>query len=100
MTKKATTKKASKPTATKANPQGKKAKKLSQIEAATKVLAEAKEPMNCKEMVEAMQAKKYWQSPNGKTPEATLYASILRNIRKGKETKFVKADRGKFKLNK
>jgi hypothetical protein len=39
--------------------------------------------MNCREMVEAMQGKGYWQSPTGKTPEATLYASILRNIRKG-----------------
>jgi hypothetical protein len=99
MTKKATTKKASKPTATKAKPQVKKAKKLSQIDAAVKVLAEAKQPMNCKATIEAMQAKDYWKSPNGKTPEATLYASILRNIRKGKEAKFVKADRGTFKLN-
>ena len=56
--------------------------------------------MNCKMMIEVMQAKGYWKSPNGKTPEATLHASILGNIRKGKEAKFVKADRGKFKLNK
>ena len=36
--------------------------------------------MNCKAMVEAMQAKGLWTSPGGKTPEATLYASILRDI--------------------
>jgi hypothetical protein len=99
MSKKATPKKATKPTATKAKPQVEKAKKLSHIDAAAKVLAAAKEPMNCKAMIEAMQAKGYWKSPNGKTPEATLYASILRNIGKGKEAKFVKADRGTFKLN-
>ncbi len=47
------------------------AKKMSQIEAAEKVLDEAKEPMNCKAMVEAMAKRKLWSSPNGKTPEAT-----------------------------
>jgi hypothetical protein len=31
--------------------------------------------MNCKAMVEAMAAKKYWSSPNGKTPAATRLAS-------------------------
>jgi hypothetical protein len=40
----------------------------------------------------------HWAAPNGKTPEAALYASILRNIRKDKEAKYVKADRGTFKL--
>jgi hypothetical protein len=43
------------------------------------VLAEAGEPMTCKAMVDAMTAKGYWTSPGGKTPEATLYASILRD---------------------
>ena len=38
--------------------------------------------MNCKAMVEAMQAKGLWNSPGGKTPEATLYASIIREIAK------------------
>jgi hypothetical protein len=74
-----TTKKAPKPADGKAN--AKKAaklasKRLSQIEAAMKVLANAKEPMNCKAMVEAMNANGLWNSPNGKTPKATLYASI------------------------
>lgn len=60
-------------------------KKLSQFQAAIKVLSEAKEAMGCKQMVEAMAAKGYWTSPAGKTPEGTLYASILRDIRKGKD---------------
>jgi hypothetical protein len=77
---------------------GKQAKRLSQIDAAARVLAEAKEPMNCMAMVDAMQAKGYWASPGGKTPQQTLYASILRDIRKGKDARFVKADRGTFAL--
>jgi len=74
----------------------KTAKKLSQIEAAIKVLARAKRPMNCREMVEAMVAKRLWKSPSGKTPHATLYASILRDIKKGKDARFKKVAPGKF----
>ena len=33
-----------------------------------------REPMNAKEMIEAMAAKGYWTSPGGKTPHATLYS--------------------------
>jgi hypothetical protein len=100
-TKKATTKKAAKATAPKVKATKAKPaldKKLSQLQAAIKVLAEAKEPMNCKALVEAMQAKGYWTSPGGKTPSQTLYASIMRNIHKGKDAQFVKADRGMFSL--
>jgi hypothetical protein len=71
--------------------------KMSCIDAAAKVLAEKGEPMNCKEMIEAMAAKEYWTTPGGKTPHATLYSSIAREIRdKGKGARFKKADRGKF----
>src|SRR5215472_11821626 len=71
--------------------------KMSCIDAAAKVLAEKGEPMNCKEMIEAMATKGYWTTPGGKTPHATLYSSIAREIRdKGKESRFKKADRGKF----
>ena len=54
------------------------AKKTSQIQAALQVLATSEEPMNCQAMVEAMTARGLWTSPGGKTPHATLYASILR----------------------
>ncbi|NUQ48226.1 MAG: hypothetical protein HUU22_19600, partial [Phycisphaerae bacterium] len=38
-----------------------------------------------------------WTSPAGKTPHATLYAAILREIGdKGGEARFRKADRGLF----
>ena len=70
---------------------------MSCLNAAAKVLVEKGEPMNCKEMIEAMATKGYWTTPGGKTPHATLYSSIAREIRdKGKESRFKKGDRGKF----
>ncbi|MCS6921489.1 MAG: HTH domain-containing protein [Elioraea sp.] len=76
-----------------------KPKKMSALDAAAKVLGEAGTAMNAKEMIEAMATKGYWTSPGGKTPHATLYAAILREITaKGKDARFYKADRGKFAL--
>jgi hypothetical protein len=74
-----------------------KEKKLSAIDAAAQVLASAKEPMNAKEIIETMTAKALWTSPGGKTPHATLYSAIIREIAlKGKDARFVKKERGKF----
>ena len=70
--------------------------KLSCIAAALKVLAESSEPLNTKEMIEAMESKGYWTSPGGKTPHATLYSAILRQLSKGAESQFVKTERGRF----
>jgi hypothetical protein len=61
------------------------------------VLSAAKEPMKAKEMIEMMGKKGLWSSPNGKTPEASLYAAVIREIAaKGNEARFVKTDRGSF----
>ena len=93
---------ASKPAAKKAKAKAAepKAKKVSAIDAAAKLLASSKEPMNCKALVEAMAAKGLWTSPGGKTPSATLYSAILREINgKGKEARFKKTDRGQFTAN-
>ena len=77
----------------------KAAKKLSQIAAAVEVLRAAGEPMTCKAMVELMAEKKLWASPGGKTPEATLYAAIAREIAiKGDEARFRKASPGHFAI--
>lgn len=74
-----------------------KAKKVSAIDAAAKVLANAGQPMNTKEMIEAMAAKGLWNSPKGKTPHATLYAGILRELKvKKADARFKKVERGKF----
>ena len=72
--------------------------KMSGLDAAAKVLGDAGKPMSCKEMVETMLAKGLWQT-GGKTPDATIYSSIIREIAAKKEaSRFRKADRGKFEL--
>ena len=71
--------------------------KMSALDAAAKVLAEEARPMTAKELIEAMAAKGYWTSPGGKTPQATLYSAIAREITaKGTHSRFVKGERGKF----
>lgn len=74
-----------------------KPKRMSAIDAAAKVLVDAGTPMNCQELITAMAEKKLWTSPGGKTPHATLYSAILREITtKGKDARFTKTERGKF----
>ena len=78
----------------------KKSGKLSGLDAAAKVLGEAKEPLATKDMVEQMLAKGYWKT-GGKTPAATIYAAIIREIaKKGSDARFKKTERGKFALAK
>lgn len=93
---KATEPKAAKPKATKTTKPA-KPKKTSALDAAARVLAEAGTPMTCPELIEAMAAKNLWKSPGGKTPAATLYAAIAREIKvKGNDARFMKTERGKF----
>ena len=81
-------------------PKAKTKTKMSGLDAAAKVLAESKEPMGTKQIIEVAFAKKYWQS-DGKTPHATLYAAIIREIAiKKKESRFRKVGRGKFEIAK
>ncbi len=110
-TKKSTTKKAapkkaaakaagSKQTAVKKAAANQGDKKMSALDAAVKVLSESKEPLRTKEMIERMAAKGYWKSPGGRTPEATLHASMTREINtKGKSARFKKVGRGLFAAN-
>jgi hypothetical protein len=103
------TKKNTKPTteSTKATRQAKKTqpkqakadvgKKLSALDAAAKVLGETRQPMTCREIVDAMASKGYWTSPGGATPWSTLNAAIAREIAlKGAYSRFAKPERGKF----
>ena len=72
-------------------------KKLSALNAAVRVLEETKQAMTCPELIDVMAKKGYWTSPGGKTPAATLYSSMLRELqKKGKEARFKKTERGKF----
>ncbi len=75
----------------------KKPKRVSALDAAAQVLAASEVPMRAKEMIAEMEAKGLWRSPGGKTPEATLYAAIIREIAaKGTAARFKKHERGVF----
>ena len=74
-----------------------KPKRISALDAAAQVLQKAGEPMTSKALIAAMAEQKLWSSPNGKTPHATLYAAMLREIgAKGGQARFKKVDRGQF----
>ena len=80
-------------------PKADKPKRASGLDAAAQVLREAGKPMAAKAMVETMLAKGLWKT-DGKTPEATIYAAIIREIaKKGKDARFVKTGRGEFAVN-
>jgi hypothetical protein len=72
--------------------------KISQLDAAVQILKAKGEAMNCGAMVAVMLEKGLWKT-GGKTPAATLYSAILREITtKGSEARFKKTDRGQFTL--
>jgi hypothetical protein len=72
-----------------------KVERPSLLNMAAQVLAAAKKPMNAKELVEEVKAKKLWESPAGKTPHATLSAAIMKEIAtKGKDSRFRKVSPG------
>lgn len=92
MAKKKTTKKTTR-TASKAKPA---AKRKGILDIAAEMLARSKNPMACGEIVERAIEKGLWKT-NGRTPSATLYAAIIREIaNKGKDARFKKVDRGLF----
>jgi hypothetical protein len=96
-TKKSTTK-GKGTTKTKAQAPKKANGKVSQLDAAVQVLKAKGEAMNCGAMVAVMLEKGMWKT-GGKTPAATLYSAILREITtKGSEARFKKTDRGHFTL--
>ena len=78
--------------------QATKPKRISGLDLAAKVLTDAKEPLQAKAIAErAITAG--WKT-TGKTPHATLYAAMIREIaKKGKASRFVKTDRGLFAAN-
>ena len=75
----------------------KKPKRVSALDAAAQVLAQAEKPMRAQELIAAMAEQGLWSSPAGKTPHATLYAAMMREERdKGNASRFRKVDRGQF----
>lgn len=72
--------------------------KMSGLDAAAKVLQDAGKPMNVGDMVTAMAKAELWTS-TAPTPGSTIYAAIVTEIKnKGKESRFVKTDRGLFEF--
>jgi hypothetical protein len=78
-----------------AEPAAAKDKPLSALGAAARVLSKNGQPMSCPELIQAMAAKGYWTSPAGKTPAAAIALEI--KVKKD-QSRFRKADRGKFGL--
>ncbi len=77
-----------------------KAKRLSALDAAATVLRKSATPMRATELITAMAEQGLWSSPKGKTPHATLYAAMCREINaKGSDARFTKVDRGQFAFN-
>ena len=80
-----------------AKAQPKKARKMGALDAAALVLAEAGKPMRATELVSEMAKRGLWTSPGGKTPEATLYSAMIREIgAKGAASRFARAGKGEF----
>jgi hypothetical protein len=75
-----------------------KQRKPGGLDAAVAVLAEAGKPMHTADMVKRMLETGLWKT-HGKTPAATIYAAIIREIAvKGDKSRFRKTDRGTFDL--
>lgn len=79
-------------------PKAKKERKPSGLDLAAKILGSAKEPLAARAIAERVIAAG-WQT-SGKTPHATLYAAIIREIAtRGSAARFKKTDRGLFIAN-
>ncbi len=77
-----------------------KPKRVSALDAAAQVLAQAGKPMRAQELIAAMAEQGLWSSPAGKTPHATLYAAMMREARdNGAASRFRRVDRGMFEFN-
>ena len=77
-------------------------KKLSLLNAAARVLAACRTPMNCKEMIAKAVEMGLWTPTGAKTPEQTLYSGIFREMKSGAESRFKKSEtrKGSFEYAK
>lgn len=79
-------------------PKAAEGKKLSCLSAAAVVLADGRE-RTAAEIIQEMAVRGLWSSPRGKTPHATLYSAMIREIarRSPKESRFAHPSPGKFR---
>jgi len=69
---------------------------LNALDAAHRVLRESKKPLTCREIVNRAAQKKYHRS-SGATPQNTINAAMLREIKaQGENARFIKTGRGLF----
>ena len=72
-------------------------RKPSLMSAAADLLAETGQAMNCNQIVQILDERGIWSSPNGKTPGATLYAGLNREIaEKGERSRFARMGKGQY----
>jgi hypothetical protein len=72
------------------------AKPLSGLDAAALVLREAGEPLDAQSLIARILERGLWKT-EGKTPAATIYAAMIREIKaKGSSSRFQKVERGRF----
>jgi hypothetical protein len=65
------------------------------LDAAHAVLVRLNRPLRVRELIEQMADCDLWQSPAGATPESTVTAAIIREMKKrGGESRFQRVDRG------
>ena len=75
-----------------------KARKLSLLDAAIEVMKQLDQPLGAKDLTVKVIGLGLW-STTGKTPEATLYSALIREIaNKGEQARFKKVSRGRFAL--
>lgn len=80
--------------------------RMSAVDAAAEVLGrlpskEAANGLGVKDLIERMEKAGLWESPGGKTPSATLYSALIREIKQRKtNSRFKRIAPGKFSLAK
>jgi hypothetical protein len=73
---------------------------MSGLDAAYKVLSEAGQPMNARQICDMAVVKGYWE-PQGATPDATISSAILAEMKKkGDESRFERVGKGLFAARK
>ena len=69
------------------------------LSAAIQVMTESTQPLTCRELIQRMATRELWSSPNGQTPEHSLYAALVRLMaRQGVLCPIRKTGDGRFLL--
>ena len=69
---------------------------LNALDAAHRILREARKPLSCQQIIDRMIKRKFWRT-EGATPQNTLNAAMARDIcANGVKSRFIKTGRGLF----